>query len=623
MSITFEEVGWDRVDISIAAQERVERILLSAGIPIEGFDISNIVREYQLFKNLSEYENYKSPNEYTFCEKVLEHYLTLLLINPKTGMIGVDVGSCASIIPTLGKRIYGVEYFAQDLMYPKRIHGNQIVSNAKSIPLPNESVDFITLHCAFEHFENNADIGFIKESARLLKKGGKAVIVPFYMCESFCNLTAEKDPQAQKKIGFDSDADYYCYISDWHNLPFCRYYSPASFINRIWQTCCTNGLRARLYKIDNWSAIHKNIWMRWALVIEKEQFSIEESKDLKIVCHSDKSVANQSNKSTSNHPYNKIKKACHFEQLFISHKGDVFPCCQTFLRPEMKIGHINDANLLESIDKFYQNCSCEAFHLIQSKPGDKKDYSNINIELSLACQGKCAMCCVDAPSWKGKYDYYESLSKVIGVLKPKKILLQGGEVLVQKDSLNWVAEIKRKHSDIKIFLVTNGNVDLDMVEQVEALFDRITVSVVGFQPETYKRIMGMNLDKMIKFVELLLKQKKIQVNLKYLITPINLHEANLFLQWAIELAPSLIFFEEADIINHIKYNAPYNFWDKIFERTGQEIRSLLISNKDKIFENNTSIKFSTMCLSFLDLNDAFFTQNNLTPKVGKYIINNS
>lgn len=66
--------------------------------------------------------------------------------------------------------------------------GWNIGRNAAAIPLPSASLDGMTLHCAFEHFEGNADSQFIRECARLLKSGGKAVILTLYVNLRWTNL---------------------------------------------------------------------------------------------------------------------------------------------------------------------------------------------------------------------------------------------------------------------------------------------------------------------------------------------------------------------------------------------------------------------------------------------------
>ena len=177
MKHEFEQIGWGPIDINAAAQQRVADSLQSAGARVETLNLTSIVTGCQAFKHLSEYESdyksYNGPLEHCFLEKSLEHYLSLLLISPKPEMVGVDVGSCQSVLPSLGRRVYGVRYYEQDLEYTAGIKDDRIGSSADSIPLPDESVDFMTLHCTFEHFENNADTGFIKECARILKRGGE------------------------------------------------------------------------------------------------------------------------------------------------------------------------------------------------------------------------------------------------------------------------------------------------------------------------------------------------------------------------------------------------------------------------------------------------------------------
>lgn len=269
---TFEQVGWNRVDITAQAQRRVEEALRAAGAEIDSIDVSSIVTGYKAFRHLSEYDSqykaYAGPLEHCLLEKCLEHFLSLALVSPKPGTIAVDVGSCQSILPSLGRRVYGIQYFEQDLQYPPGLHGNRIGSNADAIPLPAESVDLMTLHCAFEHFEHNTDTRFVKECGRLLKKGGATVILPLYMCEAFCNVTGETNSDLRGGIGFDAEADHYCLIPEWQNR-FGRHYSPDAFMRRIWHPAIESGLRPRMYRVDNWAAIHPDLWIRWALVLER------------------------------------------------------------------------------------------------------------------------------------------------------------------------------------------------------------------------------------------------------------------------------------------------------------------------------------------------------------------
>jgi len=86
----------------------------------------------------------------------------------------------------------------------------------------------------------------------------------------------------------------------------------------------------------------------------------------------------------------------------------------------MKIGHIDDPGILEKIRRFNAACCCERYELEPAAPGEAPAYDFLNIELSLVCQGTCAMCCVGAPDWQGRYDYYDSLTRMVEQLRPRR-----------------------------------------------------------------------------------------------------------------------------------------------------------------------------------------------------------
>ena len=271
-SMIFEEIGWSRVDISKPAQDAVEAALRASGVHIEEFDVSPWTTAFKAFRHLSEYEGeyrtYAGDLEHCLLEKALEHFISLILIRPQAGMTGIDIGSCKSVLPVLARRVYGVRYFEQDLDYSPGVKGDRIGSSADAIPLPDGTVDFMTLHCTFEHFEGNADIGYVRECARLLRPGGCVVILPLYLNAAHCNVTGETSADRRKSIGWDPDAAHYCVIPEWRNR-FGRHYSPGAFVERIHGTAVGCGLRPRLLKIRNWESIHPDLWLRWALVLRR------------------------------------------------------------------------------------------------------------------------------------------------------------------------------------------------------------------------------------------------------------------------------------------------------------------------------------------------------------------
>lgn len=75
-------------------------------------------------------------------------------------------------------------------------------STAASIPLPSESVDKISCHHSFEHFDGNTDVEFICEVQRLLRPGGSCCILPIFISDRYLEIVDslrwnKSDPEAK------------------------------------------------------------------------------------------------------------------------------------------------------------------------------------------------------------------------------------------------------------------------------------------------------------------------------------------------------------------------------------------------------------------------------------------
>ncbi len=267
-----ERVGWSRIRIDDDALDEVERDLRDRGVTVRPYDVSAVATEFREFLQLpayqGEYQLYGGAEEYCLAEKALEHFISLKLIQPQAGMTGVDIGSCRSVVPGILRKEFQCRCYEQDLEYPSGVHGDRVGSSAADIPLEAGSVDFMTLHCTFEHFEGDADTGFIRECARLLKPGGKVVILPLYVNPNFCNITGEGDPERQEEIGFDGEASYRCLIPEWQNR-FGRHYSPAALFERVITPAAAAGLETIVYRATSWEAIDPRLWLRWIAVFSQ------------------------------------------------------------------------------------------------------------------------------------------------------------------------------------------------------------------------------------------------------------------------------------------------------------------------------------------------------------------
>jgi hypothetical protein len=157
-------------------------------------------------------------------KKIMEHFVSYTLLGVSKADKYIDVASENSPFPDLYRRIIGAETYSQDLSYPPGVSGYRIGSSADSMPIEAASVDKMSLHCAFEHFQNDVDTNFVREVSRTLRPGGKCVIVPLYMASRLLNIV---DPILDaSSVRFDDGA----VVMGETNLGglFERYYSPES-----------------------------------------------------------------------------------------------------------------------------------------------------------------------------------------------------------------------------------------------------------------------------------------------------------------------------------------------------------------------------------------------------------
>ena len=162
-------------------------------------------------------------------EKLLEHYLTLTYLDVKPSDIFIDVAAAQSPLSQILRK-QGMQAYCQDLIYAHGIHGYKIGSDAAEMPIPNGFADILTLHCAFECFQGDADIRFAQAISRFLKTQGRMGIIPLYVDTIHFVKTS---PYCHKhSIQVEPEAKW-LWRDDQYREPFSRHYSPESFQKRI------------------------------------------------------------------------------------------------------------------------------------------------------------------------------------------------------------------------------------------------------------------------------------------------------------------------------------------------------------------------------------------------------
>ncbi len=251
-------------------QKKIDGDILSHGIQYKEItfkqsDFENFIEKSDYLKEYKPYRNFYSHALY---EKILEHFAAVVLFEPDritTPIICIDIASERSVAPDIYRKLHGWQIYRQDLAYEKGIHREYIGGDASSLPLPEESVHLLTLHCSFEHFEGDSDIGLIREAQRLLKPGGRVVIVPLYLSEEDRILT---DPVVSIPGGikFPDNSEIVCIPYFWNR--FARLYSIKTLKNRVLnQWSCG---RHWIVHFVNSKSLHPQCHLTYGLVLEKQ-----------------------------------------------------------------------------------------------------------------------------------------------------------------------------------------------------------------------------------------------------------------------------------------------------------------------------------------------------------------
>jgi Glycosyltransferase len=238
--------------------------LRNLGIEVDDYEIN--VDEYrQYFQDARYLEDF--PDYYSFnrTEKSLEHYLAAKLLKLNSEDIYIDVASETGTVPKIYTKIFGAKTYQQDLKHPPGLNGDTIGGNAADMPLPNEFATKMALHCSFEHFEDDSDIGFVKEAARVLKRGGAVCILPLYLFDEYSVQSDPVNAISSGGVNFEKDAVIYCAAG--FNNRHCRFYDPQHFFDRICRNL--NGLKLKIYRIKNAKEVDDSCYIQFAAVLEK------------------------------------------------------------------------------------------------------------------------------------------------------------------------------------------------------------------------------------------------------------------------------------------------------------------------------------------------------------------
>jgi hypothetical protein len=234
------------------------------------FELSIVPRPMVI--DVAKYSDYVSsagydPHYYpvVFKEKSAEHFLSLEALEMDSHSVFVDIAAEHSPLGAIATQRHGCTAFAQDIMFEPGVHGNRIGGDACAMPVGDGFFTHACLTCSLEHFEEDADTRLFRELARVIRPGGRVVVVPLYLFTSPAVLT---DPRwsLSGKVAFDSDATVYC--SDGWGNRHGRYYSA----HTLWQRLIdpTPEFRFVVYRLLDHDLLDPSVYARWLLVAERQ-----------------------------------------------------------------------------------------------------------------------------------------------------------------------------------------------------------------------------------------------------------------------------------------------------------------------------------------------------------------
>ncbi len=210
-----------------------------------------------------------------FRAKALEHYISGTLLDLRQGEVYLDIASMRSPYPSIARTSHpSIQVYTLDVAYESGIHGTQIGADATHTGLPDEFCDKASLHCAYEMFLGEDDRRLIPELFRILKPGGRAVIIPLYMNHvGYLRINPDQPPKKSPVPGKNEKLFRGKSAS-------IRVYSPDTLKERVLDAASGCGFATTILRIANLAAVTDQLDSPMILVLEKGRPAIGKREEV-------------------------------------------------------------------------------------------------------------------------------------------------------------------------------------------------------------------------------------------------------------------------------------------------------------------------------------------------------
>lgn len=308
--------------------------------------------------------------------------------------------------------------------------------------------------------------------------------------------------------------------------------------------------------------------------------------------------------------------------LFLNEKGEIFPCPKAPINN--LIGHINEHDIVERIIEYIpRECECTIGSLREANSEEKKGgIVNFNMEIGGECNGACVFCFQKTLStFRKHFPFYKELEEFLIRLKnAKTATIFGGEVTIQPETLRIISMIN-KDIGTKVTVVTNGAIPHNKYATLCDIIDSFQVSFYGFTVESVRMISRLNIKQIKNFCEYLSAHNK-QFDVKFVLSPLVIHELIPFLEWSLSLNVSHVMVYYA-ILPSEDYESTGRrdvssfsglvpeYWNPIIKRVSQEVKAFFVRNTNRIQEKGINYIFNREVLKILGISPSFIRELNI------------
>lgn len=229
--------------------------------------------EFQKYENELNFQMiYNKESNRRYRRKIMEYFFVDRILEFSKWNkqdIYIDVGAAGSpFVKYLRENKY-ISAYALDLnkgMYDELFY--YVQEDATKMHFKNNEVKAISMQSSFEMFIGSADIDFIVEAARVLRKRGRIIISPLYLHKQYLSTVSPDYYHA----GYADEGSLECIRTDCRgNIPLGRFYNIEALNKRVLETAKKCGLFPKIYSLPQ-RLVEKDgfVYLKFILSLEKK-----------------------------------------------------------------------------------------------------------------------------------------------------------------------------------------------------------------------------------------------------------------------------------------------------------------------------------------------------------------